>query len=124
MLMPPGVRKSPSGTHNAGVTGSNPVPAIGSEVVVAGVGAVSWGDEVVSGGSDTAPHIATQWVKFACLALVVWFAYEVGHVEGRHTLPMALEPRCVTVTAYVPVAGYRLAARRPVTACADSTGAS
>jgi hypothetical protein len=85
---------------------------------------VSWGDENAVGGVDTAPHIAPQFVKFACLALVVWMAYEVGHVEGRHTLPMALEPRCVTVTAYVPVAGYRLAARRPVTACADSTGAS
>ncbi len=63
-------------------------------------------------------------IRLLVVAGLILLAYEVGHVEGRHTLPMALEPRCVTVTAYVPVAGYRLAARRPVTACADSTGAS
>jgi hypothetical protein len=39
-------------------------------------------------------------VKFACLALTLWLAYEVGHVEGRHTLPMAVEARVIDTVVH------------------------
>ena len=55
----------------------------------------------------------------ACVAAMGLFAVEWRAVQDAQEVPMALEPRCVTTTAWVP-RGYTLVARRPVTVCAEA----
>lgn len=47
------------------------------------------------------------------LMVALWFVYEFGYVEGRQSMPVALEPSCVEL---------RQTGRTPEVLCPDSLG--
>jgi len=58
-------------------------------------------------------EIGTLALVVTCIAVLLWVGYSAGYEEGKHEIPMALEPRCELT--YVQGKLYR-------TVCPDSLG--
>ena len=58
-------------------------------------------------------EVGTLSLVVVCIATLLYLGYSVGYDEGRHEIPMALEPRCELT--YVQGKLYR-------TVCPDSLG--